>query len=402
MNRSHSFEDDLQPDTEEVAQQWLHEFSHWRSIRPAWLGEDRQEPLAFTPSDETARYFGDILCKKFEKALHQAFAALVDTADAGDRDVIRRRAVLRDTLAQVPRPESWMDAWPDFWDFFTRKRPQGSTRLDSLFKAWPMLDEFAADEIMADWEAGGRADSLTFFAKLSALGVNVPRAVCRMKAQLNLPFKELAREWCQRLGWKSQIESGLDIRSTEEKASGVSDGDGLSIGDTLADPRAADSAAEAGLGDLRRLVKLLPGAFFEDMSGKERAIVALRLFDVPLYKPPVSDCPHIEPPRGRDALYQHTFGAVVRRLQDKALQIVSDPVVQKLRPAGARSDDAATAGIVASILEQDIRRLVCAWLGHSEGAGIKLSESAPSWLLSLLSATRPHWHTMNSNDLIQP
>jgi hypothetical protein len=397
MKENCSPEDDLLPTNEEEAQQRLIEFSHWRSIRPAWLREDRQEMRDILPSDQTAEYFGTMLCKKFEKALHQAYTL---RADENDEDLIRRRAVLRDTLAQIPRPESWMDAWPDFWDFFTRQRPQGRTRLDSLFKAWPMMDEYAVDEILSAWVAGGRSDSLRFYAQITALGVNVPRTFRSMIAHLQLPFKELAREWCQRLGWKSQIDSGTELVSTEQKTSGDSESDGLSVGDKLADAQASDSATDVGLAELRQLLKLLPGAFFDDMTGKERAIVALRLFDVPLYKPPVSDCPDIPPPRGRDALYQQTFGGFVSRLQQKAKQIVANPVVKKQRQAASDATaDQATVDLVAGILEEEIRRHIYAWLGHPAGAGVKLSENAPPWLLAILSATQPRWKTMNLNDL---
>ena len=101
MSHSHSQEDDLLPKDEEDAQKRLIRFSHWRDIRPAFLREDRLEPM---PSDDTALFFGDILCKKLEKALHQAFAL---PSDADPRD----RAVRREALAQVPRPLSWMETW---------------------------------------------------------------------------------------------------------------------------------------------------------------------------------------------------------------------------------------------------------------------------------------------------
>jgi hypothetical protein len=391
MSHSHSTEDDLLPKDEEDAQKRLIRFSHWRDIRPAFLREDRHEPM---PSDDTALFFGDILCKKFEKALHQAFAL---PSDADPRD----RAVRREALAQVPRPLSWMETWPDFWDFFTRERPQSKPRLNSLFGGWPWMDKMEADEIMAAWEAGARTDSLATYSKITDLGVNVQRTVNSMEARLNLPFKDLARDWCKNLGLTSQITSGSKVVSTEEKTSGGSDEDGLSFGDKLEDPNAENSAEETGLRDLRQVLKLLPHAFFEDMTGKERAIVALRLFGVPLYKSPVSDCPHIEPPRGRDALYKHTFDAVMNRLQQKALQIVSDPIVQKRQKPSALSDDKDTAGIVAGILEKDIRRILCAWLGHPDGKGVILSEKAPSWLFEMLNETKPHWQTINFNDLTQ-
>ncbi len=399
MTRRQTTEDDLQPATEEAAQSWLIEFSHWRFIRPAWVRRDGTDPRQLMPTAETAEYFGTMLCKKFSKALHEKFLGKNDPERLDDPAYLRQRARVREALEEVPKPESWLDAWPAFWDFFTKERKQSAPRLDPLFKEWPMMDEEAVGEIMEAWEKAGRADSLQTFAALAQLGVNVPRTVCRMKARLNLPFKELAAEWCKNLGLASQLESGVQTRSMEAKKSlsGAED-DGQTLGDTLADERGGDGSAHAGIADLRELLKLLPKAVFDEMTPKERAIVSLRLFQVPTYRPPVSDCAHIEPPRGYDALYR-TFNDVVTLIQAKAQQVVSDPVVKNLRPSGSGKND-GTSLLVAAILDEEIRRILCAWLGHSEGDGVKLSERAPDWLLAMLSSVKPHWPTMNTPALM--
>lgn len=407
MNRSHSLEDDLQPDTEEVAQQWLVEFSHWRSIRPAWLREDRQEPRTIMPYEETARYFGDMFCNKFERALNQAFVKH-DPKTEEDLDVLRHRSQVRHILRSVPRPESWMDAWPDFWDFFTRARPEGPPRLNALFRAWPMMDESAVDEIMSAWEAGGRAGSLAIFAKLGVSGVNVPRTVCRMKAQLNLPFKELARDWCKNLGLESQITEAADLTSTEQKFNSSEGDDGLSVGDKLQDDQVMDASITATLADSKNLVSESTGSLFASLSLQERTIASVQMFNIRIYKSPVLECQHLRRAKsnGRQTTGASNLYAISARISTQmnelAQQLLSDPSHTRRVTEKASRLDASMEATVRNLLEAGMRRRLCAWLGLKTEPAVVISESAPSWVLDLLTSAIPHWQTMNTNDLIQP
>jgi hypothetical protein len=404
MNASRTPEDDMQPASELEAGQWLAEFACWRAIRPAWLRADGAEPRDVLPDQGTTEYFGTILKRKFEKALHQAFLDKLDPEDAADPQILTRRARVREALTRVPQPESWMDAWPAFWDFFTRPRPKGPPRLTALFKAWPQMEEKAVDEVMSTWEQTGRQESLWAFVQLRALNINVPRTVCSMRARLNLPFKELAADWCAQLGLKSQLEEGVQAHSMEEKRSSSRGEDGLTYGETLDDTRQQDAGAGADLTAQMQQIRRIPEEFVADMTLKERAIVVLRIFGAPLYKPPVSDCRDIDPPCGRDALYQHTFQPVVRRIQEKAAQICRAPVFQQRRQStGEAEDDKAMTHLVAAKLEEEIRLYLCAWVGHAEGGGKKLSETAPAWLLRLLDSAAPRWKTtMNIEPIIKP
>lgn len=327
----------------------------------------------------------------------------LDPEGTDDPQILIRRARVREGLARVPRPESWMDAWPAFWDFFTRPRPKGPPRLTALFKAWPQMDEAAVDEVMAAWEQTGRQESLWAFVQLRALNVNVPRALNSMRARLKLPFKELAADWCAQLGLKSQLEQGAQAHSMEEKRAGRGGEDGLTYADTLPDTSLGDMTAEADLAAQMRQIRRAPEEFVADMTLKERAIVVLRIFRAPLYKPPVSDCRDIDPPRGRDALYQHTFEPVVARIRQKAAQICRAPAVRQRRQAEEDVDDQAVVERVAAKLEEEIRAWLCAWVGHAEGGGKKLSEKAPAWLLALLDSAAPRWKTtMKHEPILKP
>ena len=387
-------QDDPSAAAEQEAHQGLVEFANWRHLRPAWLlagGSNLTE--AAQPPATTLEYFGKMVCVKFPKTLHQGFSKKASAEEEADVVIKRKRAQQQRNLERVPMPESWMDAWPDFWNYLTRQRPEGPARIHPLFKVWPMMDEEEVGQRLQAWEAGGCAGSVKCLEVLSAMGLDVPKTVCSMKARLNLPMKELVREWCDRLGMLSEIEDSPGLTSTEEKVSGVTDADGPTVGDGLTDARVTDSAAEAGIDDLRRLAVVLPREFFADLTMKERAVACLSLFRVPLYKAEVTGCEHLDPPRDKSSLYE-LYKDITRRLEQKARQLVSDPVLSTKRTALSPEADEGTVQAVAAILDEEVRRVLLAWAGHPGGNGTKILEKAPEWLLKLLSTLKPHWQTL--------